>query len=100
MLTRPSTQLSLFVALPVRSFAAAEHPVQWIWRMRDDHTANKTACKRADNIENALISQTPLQLMFGGFTLADPVVRSNANFVRLLAQEHSIPSLLKMQIGR
>jgi len=31
-----------------------------------DHTANETACKRAHNIENALISQTPLQLMFGG----------------------------------
>jgi len=32
-----------------------------------DHTENETACKRANHSENALIRQTPLQRMFGGF---------------------------------
>jgi len=31
-----------------------------------DQTTNETACKRANHSENAPISQTPLQLMFGG----------------------------------
>jgi hypothetical protein len=50
----------------------AEHGAEAVGEARADPTANETAGKQANHIENALISQTPLQLMFGGFTLVYP----------------------------
>ncbi len=63
-----ATDTPLCDICPMR-WSAAEHYVQWVWRRRSRSHRQRDGVQAGDNIENALISQTPLQLMFGGCCL-------------------------------
>jgi len=60
------TLILIGLHLPCAMLHFAEHGVQGVWRRRSRSQRQRDDVPAGDNIENAQISQTPLQRMFGG----------------------------------
>ena len=71
----------------------AEHRVQWVWRMRNDHIANETVCKQANNVENAQIKPNSTATNVRLFLPLSLFVR-NSSLCGLPSSNKSQPSLI------